>query len=383
MNLITNIESDNKLKGKKELIFLFIVFSPLLGFSAYWYILFFIYSVYSLIRYKTKISVWGICFSFIYITFLFIKFEHFSSFSIWFGTIKFYMGWAIITLFLYVTRLSVNINKLIILLSCEIILEFILINTIIPTSILPNYPKLDYTIMTGSFVRVYSIGCNATITATILVILLAYRESIIKRETNYYCNNYDRIITFLSLVAIVLLGSATGFVLYLLYISFKLNLLKIKYILFFCMFIYGIVLGLKYFHFSEDSIFQRFSFEYFQLILEFKEWQLTEFIYKYDVVNKLLGSDLKYEENPVIWGDIALLEYYVSLGICGLLLFLLYVFRFINKYNFFPILIGVIGAIHYGGIFSFSGQFVFAYSLLLNKHSIGYYGYNKNLEKSL
>lgn len=376
MNPLTNIESDNELKGKNEVLFLFIFFSPLLGFSAYWYIFFFIYIVYSFLWLRRGVSVWGISFAFVFITFLFIKFEHFSNFSIWFGTVKFYMGWAIITLFLYLTRLSVNINKLIILLSCEIIIEFILINTIVPTSILPNYPETDGIIMTGSFARVYSVGCNATITATILVILLAYRESIRKKST-YFNKHFNKIISILSLIAIILLGSATGFILYILYISYKLNLLKIKYIFFFCLFIYVIVLGLQNLKVDEDSIFQRLSFEYFQYILEFKEWQLTELIYEYNVVDKFLGSDLKHEGNPVIWGDIALLEYYISLGICGLSLFLLYVFKFINKYNYFPILIGIIGAVHYGGIFSFSGQLIFAYSLLLNKSSIDFYGYNK------
>lgn len=104
------------------------------------------------------------------------------------------MGWAVVTATLYFSKTAININKILLLLSAEILFEFLLINTVVPTSILPNYPKLDDEIMTGSFFRVYSIGCNATTTSTILIMLLAYRESLIKRSCLACSRLQERII---------------------------------------------------------------------------------------------------------------------------------------------------------------------------------------------
>lgn len=62
-----------------------------------------------------------------------------------------------------------------------------------------------------------------------------------------------------------------------------------------------------------------------------------------------------------------------SMGVGGIVLFVLYLLKYINRINFFPILIGVIGAFHYGGICTFPGQLILAYCVLLNKRTLAYY----------
>ena len=42
----------------------------------------------------------------------------------------------------------------------------------------------------------------------------------------------------------------------------------------------------------------------------------------------------------------------------------------INRNNWFPVFIGLVGIWHYGAIFSFPGQLVFSYVLLMNTNPL-------------
>lgn len=359
--------------GKNENLFLLMFFSPLLGASGFWYILFIIYLLFALWHHKERISKWGIFYAFLYILFLFEKYDQIPDTSIWFATAKFYMGWAVVTATLYFSKTAININKILLLLSAEILFEFLLINTVVPTSILPNYPKLDDEIMTGSFFRVYSIGCNATTTSTILIMLLAYRESLIKRSCLACSRLQERIIFLLSTFAVVVLGSGTGFFLFLLLILYKFNLYKLKYVAVLFALLAGIVAFFIYIKVNEDSLFQRLSGEYLVFLWDYKLDQILNLIKQYKVTNIFWGATFKYSKEALIWGDFAFLEYYISMGVGGIVLFVLYLLKYINRINFFPILIGVIGAFHYGGICTFPGQLILAYCVLLNKRTLAYY----------
>lgn len=359
--------------SKGEMFFLIMFFSPLLGLSGFWYVIFVLWILYYLTLTRSRNSVWGITFSLLFLFISFVKFEQFSNFSIWFSTIKFYMGWSIISLFLFLTKLHVDTNRLAILLCFEIVLEFVLINTIVPTSVLPNYPDVGYTIMTGSLVRVYSIGNNATITATILIMVLAYRESIMKRGGIACSKMCNRLISFLSFVAIIVLGSGTGYILYILFIIFKYDLYSLKHIAIFALSIIIILLFYQYLQVGEVSIFRRLTADYIRYIWELKEEQISDFIIKYKVKDPFWGANLINEETAVVWGDFAFLEFYVSLGFSGIMLFVLFVLKYINKINSFPILIGIIGTFHYGGICAFPGQLFLSYCILLNKRTFSYY----------
>lgn len=57
--------------GRNENLFLLMFFSPLLGASGFWYILFIIYLLFALWHHKERISKWGIFYAFLYILFLF------------------------------------------------------------------------------------------------------------------------------------------------------------------------------------------------------------------------------------------------------------------------------------------------------------------------
>lgn len=359
--------------GKGEILFLLMFFSPLLGVSGFWYLILAAYIVRYFFLNLSKNTIWGVFFTFIYVVFLCIKFNQISNFSIWFTTAKFYMGWGVVTLFLHYSKISINVNRLILLFCYEIILEFVLINTVIPQSVLPNYPNLGYEIMTGSFKRVYSVGCNATTSATILVMLLGYREAIRKSGVLICSKHGNWLVELLSFGAIVCFGSGTGFVLYLLYLLYRFNLLKMKYVLILVAVLIGIYMAFSYITIKDGSIFQRLSGEYLVYLWELKEWQISDLISEHKVKNIYLGADFKYEEDSLIWGDFAYLEYYISLGVIGISVLVLFVLKYINSLNCFPIIVGIVGAFHYGGICTFPGQLVLALCVLLDKHTLPYY----------
>ena len=203
--------------------------------------------------------------------------------------------------------------------------------------------------------------------------LLACRESLNKNGLDLCGKILNRVLMALSLMTIIVLGSGTGFCLYLIYLLYKHNLFKIRLFLGLCLVLIGIVSFLSYITIDDESIFQRLSGEYFQFLWDYKEYQISELLDQYKVTNHFWGSALKNEEVALIWGDFAFLQYYISLGILGISLFVMYVLKYANKVNFFPLLIGIIGAFHYGGIFTFPGQLLLAYLILLNKNTLPYY----------
>lgn len=364
-----------KEKGHFQTLFYIIFFSPLLGISGLWYIIMSFAIAYGVIvRKHRKIGCIGLVLSLFFITISTLKLFHFYDVSFWFPTIKYYMGWGIVICFFYIYNISINVNKLIIITSIEIIIEFLLINTILPANFLPNYPDLDYLITNGSLARVYSIGCNASNTATIIVILLSYRE-ILKRNGCIIKNK--KIIDTLPCISIILLGSGVGFLLFVVYLFFKYKLLTVRHIIIGFLSIWAFVLFSKSITMNQDSIFQRISYEYIEFIWEYKQNQIDDLIREYHIKNQLLGSNFRGVDNPVIWGDFAWLEYYISVGLLGIVLFMLIICKYINKLNSFPIIIGILGALHYGGIFSLPGQMVFAYALLLNRKTLLFYSIQK------
>lgn len=353
-----------------QILFYIAFFSPLLGISGLWFVIMSFSIIYAFyVNKHRKIGFPELILTILFILCAIIKLFHFCDISIWFPTIKYYMGIGIVICFLYLLDIVIDVNKLIIALNIEIFIEAILINTVLPANYLPNYPDLDYLITTGQIARVYSVGCNASKTATILTMLLSYRE--IMRMNRFVADN--RIIEVISFISIIVLGSGVGFLLYILYLIFKYQLLRMRYIIFCMILMYFLFQFSKSISMNQDSIFQRFSYEYFEYILDYKKLQIDYLIQEYNVSNKIFGSTLKNVDDPIIWGDFAWIEYYISVGLFGIVVFLLTIYKYINNMNWFPVFIGILGAFHYGGIFSLPGQMVFAYVLLLNKKTLFHY----------
>tara|TARA_B100000242_G_C42835142_1_gene387953 strand:- start:30 stop:278 length:249 start_codon:yes stop_codon:yes gene_type:complete len=69
-------------------------------------------------------------------------------------------------------------------------------------------------------------------------------------------------------------------------------------------------------------------------------------------------------------GDFALLGFFKSNGILGLVILLTIIYSNINRFNYLPILIMIVFSLHYYIIFSGPGQLIFAYLLSINQKNI-------------
>ena len=92
-----------------------------------------------------------------------------------------------------------------------------MVNTILPASVLPNYTEAY--IQHSSYQRPMSIGCNTTVTATILCMLLAYREMLRKKSVLFVDEKLD----ILGGLTIIVLASGMGIGLWCLYFAYRMK----------------------------------------------------------------------------------------------------------------------------------------------------------------
>ena len=360
----------------KDWVFLLLFFSPILGlaFLCYLYMGFsLLFSRVKNIKGKSR-SILLFCILF----FVFYKYIQIGNFTYWFALVRFFFGWALVFVYFRKFPVNISVNSVIMAFSIEVIVEFLLINTILPTSFLFNYPKIDGIGNIGPFIRVYSIGSNSSISGTILCMLLAYRESLNKRA----CDVKDIRVDILSTICIIMFASGTTFYLFLIYLFYRFNFFKIRYLILGIVMMYVLFLVVSRMSISDGGILSHMSYDYLEFLWNYKGMQIEDNLYEYKNMSKLFGYDYNGEIEPLTWGDFAILEYYISFGLVGIVSLVAIICVNINKINFMPIFLGILGSIHYGGIFSLPGQMIFVLSLLLNKKYINGV-HNKNVRTRL
>ncbi len=356
----------------KSLFFYLLFFITLTGSSYLGYLFVLLYIVFYVLSGRNiHITPKGTILLVMYLLILVVKYIQVGDVSKWSILTRFYFGMGPIIIYMYLSKVTANINKIIIILSIEVIIEVIAINFFIPASDLPNYPSdavggfedggFSY------FKRPFSVGNNPTVSSTLICMLLTLQEMLCRRGAKR-----DKRADVLSAIAILVLVSGTGYALYAMYLAYRFffsGKLKAANLL-----LFGIIALVFYmgFHMSilSEITAQKTSSEYTEFLLELKSVQNEQYM-KY-FTNPFLGLDCK--NTPVItYGDFAWSELYLSFGILGIVFYILWVFSFINRRNWFPVLVGLIGAFHYGAIFNFAGQVLFAYILLLNNGTISRY----------
>jgi hypothetical protein len=282
---------------------------------------------------------------------------------------RFYFGFYIFYLFFNNIDTEIDTQKLLLIISVAVLIEAVLINTVINPEWLPNFPKSNLkgdlafeTKILGFYQRPYSIGTNSTITSTLIMVLLFYNHTIyqkIQREK-------FRTTTIIAIIAVVILGSGTGYVLLILYFVYRTNPFKngvytsisvlLLFIIYYLLFIVNIG--------SIDGL-EKISSVYFDFLYDYKMTQI-------DDVKRILFSDdtqlyfgQKFDDTSelVIWSDFAWNNLLLCTGIIGIsVTVVIFIFK-TNRYNIIPVLIFVIGAIHYGAMFSLPGQLLLGYFL--------------------
>lgn len=248
--------------------------------------------------------------------------------------VRFFWGFLLFYL-IFRSGIQIQADKLLIFLSALTILEAVLVNTVISAELLPNYPPADPTTPVGAYVRPYSFGGSASVTSVILVALLAISKLGMRGKS-------------LAVAAISACASGSGFValaIYCLGISpLFIRLLMVPAFI-------GIIFS---------NLIYRMSASYISFLLEFKMRQIMS---EMPLDSLLLGAILPYKES--MGGDFAGLSFLTLNGLIGVMFFGAVISLNINKRNWLPILIMMVGALHYGVIFYLPGQLIFGYLLNL------------------
>jgi hypothetical protein len=286
-------------------------------------------------------------------------------FGIDFLMLKFYWGFIIFYYYFKLSNYKFDFLLFFWLTVIITIVDFALINTIVPLEMMKNIPKAHAGIISLEskllfFNRSYGLASMPTASATILVVLLA--GLYIQQRDDF--RNYHILITILPLIC---LGSGTGFLLFLFFVFMRFKLYKgLRFnigVLFLLLFSYFVTKQ----SINVDSVFRRLSTNYFDTLIQLKSEQITDVLklLNHSLFETLFGFNYTSSMNVRMMSDfgwIDLLECYGLFGVFSFILFLVLK----RKLAYLPILIFVLGYFHYPALGSIPGQILFA-SLLVFK----------------
>lgn len=277
--------------------------------------------------------------------------------------LKFYWGFIIFYLYFKISNYKFDFLIFFWLAVIITIVDFTLINTIMPLEMMKNIPKAHAEIISTEakfllFNRSYGLASMPTASATILVILLAGLYTF--QRTDF--RNFHIIIT---IVPLIFLGSGTGFLLFLFFVFMRFKLYKgFKFnigVIFLVSFSYFVTTQ----NINNQTIFKRLSVNYFNRLIEYKSTQISDELKLLDhsFFETLFG--LTYTKTMTIrimsdFGWIDLLECY---GLFGVAIFILFIVLK-KKLKLLPVFILVISYFHYPALGSIPGQILFATLLL-------------------
>lgn len=292
-------------------------------------------------------------------------------------TLKYFLGfWVFYLLFRQnFNSLKINFNFLLISISVILIFEAILINTILPATFWPNFPKgpegeLEHMgLYFGFYQRPYGIGTNASITTTLIVCLLLIRDKVHIPDSMV-----SRFATFMSVIAVIISLSGTGFFLLIMYyVLKKLKFIRIAMTLLLSLSFFLIIFLVL----PKGELYEglyKISPEYNGFLILLKSEQIFEaYSSNYNLWDLLLGKKWIIGDPMPLGGDFGLLNFIVYGGIITILLHISIIIKRLNRLNFLVILILLVGAVHYAAIFSTPGQIIFSFCLALNKKKINMY----------
>jgi len=283
--------------------------------------------------------------------------------------LRYYLGIVIVYYFVKINSADLDIQKLLFAFCVCVMIEAVVINIFFdPFHYLPNYPKnvylenltSHYTKFMGFYQRPYSVGMNASSSATILCAMLIYRHVLITSKEIIA----DRKIEIMGGIVVLLFASGVGLCLYFFYLLFKFQLLTVKRMLWLFVLCFLLVnyYDVLFELFTSDSIFQKVSAGYMNFLVEYKTMQISDVIdlLREDGSSMLVGRAFQEKAEIILQSDFAWNDLFLCLGVGGVALFILFFINKVNKYTIFPILLFVLGAFHYGGVFTLAGQIIFA-----------------------
>lgn len=280
--------------------------------------------------------------------------------SIWDNILLFKFYWGFILFYIFFKYSGYRLNyRLLFFLVCGVtILDFALINTVIPIGTMKNVPGGELNAsaaeMIGGFYRSYGLGSSPTVSATIVVVLLA---CLYYQQRKLFKEKY----ILYAILPLVLLGSGTGFILFFLFLFFRYKLYK-GWKLIGGFSLIGILLYLMLLMMENEGsgLLGRMSLTYISYLTSFKTEQIMTVveILNVSILEFLFGHNYSTGDGLRIMSDFGWLDMLEAYGYVGVLLFWTYV-GLKKKITNIPVLLFLIGAFHYPGLFSIPGQLLF------------------------
>lgn len=258
-----------------------------------------------------------------------------DSFRFYFGTFIFY--------FFFKSSRIINFNKIFIIITIIIWIEFISINTLIDPWNLPNYPGIEqYSHFNPNifFRRPYSFGCNASVSSSLYLVIFILTH-----------NNFkNRNICILFFLTFILFQSGTGFFCFAIYL-----LCRKPSLLIFLISVLVLILTIE-----SKFLFTKLSHDYISTLLFYKINQSLSLFDSYTFLDLCFGNS---KQTDGLGGDSGWLYFILYYGIFGVFILFILIINNLNKKNTLPILLLIFSTFHYPTIFFFSGQFFFGYLL--------------------
>lgn len=259
-----------------------------------------------------------------------------------------------------------DLEKLLLVICIFVLLEALLINTIIKPQWLPGYPKEDMGVLKfetkimGFYQRPYSIGNNSTITGSLVMILVFYLYS----SANKIINVRSKKIFYLAIFTVIAIGSGTAYMLLLAFFVFKVGPFKnLKRALISSTLILAFYYLLFVVDIGSNKGLEKISAYYLTFLVDFKLEQINIAYQDLATLSDqlLIGKKFESASQLIIWSDFAWCDLFYCTGYVGFI-FTLIIFIFkTNRYNYIPIVICMIGSLHYAAAYSLPGQLLLGY----------------------
>ncbi|AQS38837.1 hypothetical protein Sps_03719 [Shewanella psychrophila] len=266
-------------------------------------------------------------------------------------TFRFYFGFIVFYLFFKVEG-ELPVKAIMLFLLMIIPMEAILINTILPAQMLPNFPDASahshFNI--GGYQRPYSFGGNASVASSLLVVLMSmYVLSRIQKSAFIGC--------------MLLFASGSGFFSLLTY--FFLRLFK-----FFVLLLPLVIILIGAFHQEVlgiiDSLGLKFNSGYVEILIEFKRQQFMSHFTGFTIVDYIFGNIDSLAEG--YGGDFAWLYFVLGYGLLSFCILIGYILSKITRSTAIPIIVILVATFHYPVIFFLPGQILLGY--LMSRKSV-------------
>ena len=231
------------------------------------------------------------------------------------------------------------------------ILDAILINTVIDPFLIHKESLVHLHKYFGFYQRPPSFGGSASVTSVCLIVFAAILDINGKK-----LKLYDLAIL---LITILLLINTTGLIIFILYLILRNYFFKNS---FFSIAVTGLLLISLFlmFYFFDVKVVEKFSYEYIKMVLHLKTVGIKDLLSSTNYLNLLFGSNIYFGFTDDFFSNII-----ASIGFLGFLIFLIIIIDCVkfNNLSIFPLILILIGSLHYQTIFTPPGIILFTFIL--------------------